>query len=489
MQTHWYRAILAGVATCLVAGVSFAALSASPMPRGWGVWLASCLIGGLIGFAAWRIAAALQRDIRRLVGYLHTLSGEGATLPPRLGFGLGPAANVAAQTIQAMSERLDEMTRLRRELELRSRVSEAERGHLEAILNAITDGVVVTDAFDEVKIANGAAAQVLDFELQPALRRPLDEVTEDARLIKLIKDTRDAGANQRRGMEHRVGGRSFRVTTTCVAGRGVAAPGAAGAAGVVTVLHDVTRDKEIAEMKSDFVSKVSHELRTPLSSIKAYVEMLIDGEAHDEDTRSEFYGIVQNETDRLQRMIDNILSISRIESGVTKVHREQVELAVLVNGCVEVVLPQARDKGVTLDRLVTEREAVVFADRDMLVQAVMNVVSNAVKYTPAGGTVGLAMVSDGPSRTVTLSVTDTGVGIPAEDVPRLFQKFYRVPSNNTVAPGTGLGLNLVKHVVENVHAGSVSVESTVGHGTTFKMALPLADIPSERGADLLARRW
>ncbi|MEM8495976.1 MAG: ATP-binding protein, partial [Planctomycetota bacterium] len=361
----------------------------------------------------------------------------------------------------------------RRELELTSRVSEAERRNLEAILNAISDGVVVTDAFNEVTLANGAAARALEFELEQSLRRPLEEILVDPRLVKLIKDTRDAGPAMRRSVEHKLRESStYQVTTTCVGGD---ATEKASATGVVTVLRDVTKDKEIAEMKSDFVSKVSHELRTPLSSIKAYIEMLIDGEAHDEETRAEFYDIVQNETNRLQRLIDNILSISRIESGVVKVHREPVSLPALVADCVEVLQPQAAMKSITLTEQPYPASFEVFADRDMIYQATMNLISNAVKYTPDGGTVDVWMDVDEHDRTVSVSVKDSGVGIPADDLPNLFQKFFRVQSNNKVAKGTGLGLNLVKHVVETVHDGRIDVKSEVGKGSTFIYTLPIAD--------------
>jgi two-component system phosphate regulon sensor histidine kinase PhoR len=361
-----------------------------------------------------------------------------------------------------------------RQLEIEARVSDAERRNLEAILNAISDGVIVTDQFHEIMIANGSAAHALRFELQEALQRPVDEVIPDARLTKLIKDTTQATHSLRRSLEHHFkdqqGEEFYQVTASRIVND-------ASPAGVVTVLHNITRDKEIAEMKSDFVSKVSHELRTPLSSIKAYIEMLIDGEAHDEQTRSEFYNIVQSETNRLQRLIDNILSISRIESGVTKVHRELVTLPNLVTECLDVLQPQAHAKCITLEETPAPVFFDVFVDRDMIYQATMNLLSNAIKYTPEGGMVKVQIEVDEHDRQAIVSVSDTGAGIPAEDLPMLFQKFFRVQSNNKLASGTGLGLNLVKHVIESVHNGRVWVESEVGKGSTFRYSLPIADNP------------
>ncbi len=450
----------------------------APIPQAaWFVVGGGALALGVIAAAFVVVLSRGQkRDAETLTNFARMVAqvdGEAQAAPPRLSGGLEQTARAMSQTVRQLNQEIMSLNRRRRELELTSRVSEAERRNLEAILNAISDGVVVTDAFDEVTLANGAAARALHFELEQSIRRPLDEILMDPRLVKLIKDTRDAGPAMRRSVEHKLReNATYQITTTCVGGD---ASEKSSATGVVTVLRDITKDKEIAEMKSDFVSKVSHELRTPLSSIKAYIEMLIDGEAHDEETRIEFYDIVQSETNRLQRLIDNILSISRIESGVVKVHREPVSLPSLVSECVEVLQPQAAAKSITLTERPYPASFEIFADRDMIYQATMNLISNAVKYTPEGGTVDVWMDVDEHDQTVSVSVKDSGVGIPEDDLPNLFQKFFRVPSNNKVAKGTGLGLNLAKHVVETVHGGRVSVKSTVGVGSTFIYTLPIAD--------------
>ena len=478
MSPHHKTAILLGAGTAMLSAALTGGVALWLPPASVSKWSAlfagAVLTGVFTAIVMVYLGRRLQRDIQRVAEYLCDLSVDNEVPPCRPGFGLDVVASAAAQSIGTHHQHIESLVRHRRERELQDRINQTEYNHLEAILNAISDGVVVTDAFNEVSLANDTAARALQFELDSSLRRPLDEVTEDARLVKLIKDTRDAGPAMRRTIEHRLGDHAtYRITTTRV-GSGDSLRNSSGA-GVVTVLRDVTKDKEIAEMKSDFVSKVSHELRTPLSSIKAYIEMLIDGEAHDESTRAEFYNIVQGETQRLQRMIDNILSISQIESGVTKISREQVALPALLRECVEVLQPQADTKRIALTEEPYPPGCDIFADRDMMVQAVMNVVANAIKYTPDGGSVGLSMETDEHNRCVVVSVCDTGVGIPAEDVSQLFQKFFRVASNNKLAKGTGLGLSLVKHAVETVHGGRVSVESEVGKGSTFKLALPMAD--------------
>lgn len=442
------------------------------------------VIAVIAAAAVWLLGERYSTQAQRLHTYLdEMLTGNGKNIQPVLGFNLQQVPAKIESALESLRAQVKTLTNQKRELDVKVRICEAERQHLEAILNTITDGVVVTDAFNEIALANGSAARVLDFNLTESQKRPIDHVLHDPRLIKLIKDTREAGdACLRRNVEHQIGhngdARTFQVTLSCVApeaGKADGGKSAEGVAGVVTVLHDVTKDKEIAEMKSDFVSSVSHELRTPLSSIKAYMEMLVDGEANDEQTRADFYNIVQGETNRLSRLIDNILSISRIESGVTKVQRENIALPQIVREVVDIMLPQARAKDIELVEKPSPLYFQVFADRDMILQATLNLVGNAIKYTPNGGKVTIEIEVDEHAREVVLSVIDTGVGIPEEDVPRLFEKFFRVSNNNQMAKGTGLGLNLVKHVIETVHGGRVHVTSQVGTGSTFNFSLPIAD--------------
>jgi two-component system phosphate regulon sensor histidine kinase PhoR len=228
-------------------------------------------------------------------------------------------------------------------------------------------------------------------------------------------------------------------------------------------------------MKNDFVSNVSHELRTPLASIKAYIEMLIDGEADDEKTKTEFYEVIQNEANRLSRLIDNILNISRIESGLVKINKQSQSLTVIMKEALEVIAPQAKGKQITLSEQLTPVFYQTIADRDMLYQAVLNLLSNAVKYTPEGGAITVQTEVNEAKKKVMARISDTGVGIPPKDLPFVFDKFYRVEANSRMAKGTGLGLSLVKHIIETVHHGRIFVESTQGKGSTFGFELDLAE--------------
>jgi len=442
---------------------------------------AAMMAGLLIGAVHWLMADRYSVNHRRLMAHLDTLSDPTKTpSAPTLHYGLNEVANACQKVLEDSRTRCTTLTGAHRDLEIQLRIAQAQHHHLQTILNSMSDAVIVTDAFNEIALANQAAANVLGFDLESALHRPIDQVLTHPSLIKLIKDTHEGGqASLRRHVEQPIdhGHRQaiYNITLACVGAGETSIPGATGTSGVVTLLRDVTKEKEIAEMKSDFVSNVSHELRTPLSSIKAYMEMLIDGEADNEQTRNEFYNVIQSEANRLSRLIDNILNINRIESGIVKVQREQVALPSVIKEALDILQPQARGKNIELIEVPAPLYFQVFADRDMILQVALNLIGNAIKYTPEDGQITVSLHVDEHGQSATVTVSDTGLGIPEEDLPHVFDKFYRVNDHKKVAKGTGLGLNLVKHVIETVHGGQVAVTSQAGKGSTFTFALPMAE--------------
>jgi two-component system phosphate regulon sensor histidine kinase PhoR len=415
----------------------------------------------------------------------HRLAAQAAALDPadparpRLDSPHADLARLAAAVNDVVDHARQAVDRARlqvKELEIQLKVATAEAQHAQAIIYSISDAVLVTDPFDELVLANESAARTFDFDLDRVNRAPVADVLKDPRMIEMIQEMRQSNSRSgRRIVEHHVrtpaGGRTFKVTLSNVADQG----GQDGEpAGVVAVLHDMTREKEVAEMKNDFVSSVSHELRTPLASIKAYIEMLIDGEATDDKTTSEFYEVIQNEANRLSRLIDNILNISRIESGLVKINKQPQSLTIIMKEALEVISPQAAQKDITLRERLTPVFYQTCADKDMLYQAVLNLLSNAVKYTPEGGTIVVETLVDEAKKIVITRIADTGVGIPPKDLPFVFDKFYRAEANNRMAKGTGLGLSLVKQIIEGVHDGRIFVESHVGKGSSFGFELKLA---------------
>jgi len=359
-----------------------------------------------------------------------------------------------------------------RDLEVRSQLSERQKRHTEAILYSLRDAVLVVDGSDKLLMANEPAARLFGFDAVGSRHRPLAEVMRGtyAEFVELLRQSqrqRTEATKREIVFTREDRPHTFEVIVSCVQEDGKAI-------GVVAVLHDVTKEKEVAQMKNDFVSHVSHELKTPLASITAYSEMLADGEADDEETRKEFYAVIQSQAQRLNRLIEDILNISRIESGLIKVRKEQASLTILIQEQMQMIRSYAEEKQITVTSGPPIIFDQVFVDKDMVSQVIINLLSNAVKYTPAGGRVTVGTEVDESARLVRVAVTDTGAGIPAEEIGHLFEKFYRVSANNKLAKGTGLGLNLVKQIVEKVHNGRVFVTSAVGVGSTFGFELPLA---------------
>ncbi len=241
--------------------------------------------------------------------------------------------------------------------------------------------------------------------------------------------------------------------------------------GVAAVLEDLCVEMIERNRQAEFVSSVSHELKTPLASIRAYTELMMDGDVDDPAERHELLMFIDDQVMRLTRLVNNLLNIARMESGVIKVQREDVDLNLVLKKSLSVVATAAQEKQIKLIEELSELYLPAHVDLDLFGQAVINLLSNAIKYTPQGGLVRLRSRMD-DTRAV-IEVQDNGMGIPVESLPRLFERFYRVPQNNKAAAGTGLGLALVKYIVTNIHDGAISVTSHVQQGSCFSVRIPL----------------
>lgn len=472
------RTLLVGIGGVIAAvgavGASYA-LERGMGAQGEGVVLAvraaatALVVCGVFVPAALVIDRGLKRAVQRIRELAESGERGGVTGP----FAMGWAGDELSAAAAAWADRCELLDAKLKEAEVRERVVEAERQEYEAVLHSLKDAVIVTDSFNDIALVNEPAGKLLGFEIGEALHKPLGEIVRDDMLARQISETSRAGVlSKQKRFEHSLaldeqGAHAFDVTVSCLANGGSSEVG-----GVVTILRDVTREKEISQMKSDFVSQASHELRTPLSSINAYIEMLIDGEADDEKSRDEFYQIIKAEADRVGRMIDNMLNISRIEAGIISADYEEVDFVTIVRDVIETMKPQAKLKDIALFEKSGPLVYTAEADKDMIHQVVMNLVSNAIKYTPEGGRVTVSVENDDASRGVLVTVADTGLGIPPEAIDRLFDKFFRIDNYKRVAKGTGLGLNLVKQIVEAVHRGSVGVTSEVGMGSKFFFTIP-----------------
>ncbi len=379
-----------------------------------------------------------------------------------------------------LSQSFQDAQRDRARAEVRLRKATASNEQLVEILERLSEPVVAIDHYDEVVLANSAAEQLFVVQGEPTEKRMLRNLVQCEALVDLLTDTRKRRGNNQRVVEVAINNAAgqpqwFNAKVSPIAARRDAA--GEPEQGAVAVLRDISDYKEIQRRHAEFVSSVSHEMKTPLSSIKAYVELLVDGDAEDEQTREEFLGVINGQADRLRRLIDNLLNLARIEAGVVSVTKEKNSLNELLYEALHVVQPSAEQKQIKLVSDLSPLYLGVLIDRDMILQSAINLLSNAVKYTPNGGTVTLrSRVIDGH---VSFEVEDTGVGLSEEDSGRVFEKFYRVKKDRQMASGTGLGLPLAKHIVEEVHGGQLTVTSVLGQGSTFRATLPRVGQSSE----------
>jgi len=343
----------------------------------------------------------------------------------------------------------------------------------QGILRAMIEGVVVLSPSGEVMVMNQCAATVfgLPADVDPRGRH-LIELCRDPELQRLVRETLGAGV-PRVVREIALHGAEMRYLNVSVARIGDATSPFA----FVLVFHDITELKRLETMRRDFVANVSHELRTPLTAIRGYAETLLGGALADRRRARHFLGVIDRHSERLSRLIDDLLTLSDLELGRTPIKSEAVPLEGLVDEVVEIISDQAARRQVTLATDVPEGLPPLKGDPDRLHQLLINIADNAVKYTPAGGAVTIAarMLPNGARPSIELLVRDTGIGIPADDLPRLTERFYRVDkARSRELGGTGLGLAIVKHIVQ-VHGGSLDISSVVHEGTTVRVVLPTSD--------------
>ena len=351
--------------------------------------------------------------------------------------------------------------------EVLRRATEVRCAERTAILENLLDAVVLVDAHGETRFANLAARRMLGESSGIAgTRAAIDALPPQ--VLRAVQGVAAAAAGERRRIECEL--RDPNTTPVVITVTGVRE----GAEGLATVVvRDVRAEREADRIKSEFVAKASHELRTPLASLRAYAEMLADGEAKDEAQRQEFAGVILSETARLSALVDRMLDINRIESGMARANYERVDLCALADECVSSQQAEALRRGISMSVERRSAGAAALADRNLMKQVMLNLLSNALKYTPEKGRVWVEVDIDNLARSVVVSVRDSGIGIPAHAIPRLFGKFYRVENHEKVAKGTGLGLNLCRNIVEAMHGGQIGVESREGAGSRFWFAIPL----------------
>jgi len=433
--------------------------------------VASLFTALLAGLLALFIAERIARPMRRLTEVVQRMTRgdlSARLLPiPRGEVGvLTQAFNQMAGRLQGMITTLVE-----------------ERSRLTAVLDNMADGVVITDGEGQVRLINPAAARLLSTGEEVALGRPFAQVARDHRLIGLWQQCCERNEEQFASVEVGRLGPFLQAVATPLRDAGPQAS--------LVILQDLTRVRRLETVRRDFISNISHELRTPLASLQALVDTLRDGALDDPPAARHFLDRMETEVEALTQIVQELLELSRIESGQAPMRLIPTPVADVVFPPVERLRPQAERAGLSIIIDLPPGLPPVLADAERVQRVITNLVHNAIKFTPSGGQIrisGFKFQVSGeegvqpetpnskletlpPGEWVLIAVEDTGVGIPADDLPRIFERFYKADRARS-GGGTGLGLSIAKHIVQ-AHGGRIWVGSIEGKGSTFYVALPL----------------
>lgn len=358
------------------------------------------------------------------------------------------------------------ISNMAQELNIRLKQSEQEKNKLEAILENMSDGLILTNVKGQIILYNTAFKNLLSIK-QEIEGKTLMETLRRAELIDVIEDV--VREKQRASMEIRVDyPRELYLIVT-------ASPLIIeeSVSGVVLIFNDITRLKKLEEIRKDFVANVSHEIKTPITAIKGFAETLLDGAINDKENALKFLEIIKNHSERLNSLVSDLLTLSSIELGDVKIEKADVNLDEVVEAVFTTLKEKANKKGLYLKKQIDSEFNRIKADRHRLIQILVNLVDNGIKFTETGGvTIRVKgeklKFKDAEERDfVTISIEDTGIGIPKKHIPRLGERFYRVDSaRSRDLGGTGLGLAIVKHLVK-AHGWKMNIESEEGKGTTI----------------------
>ena len=342
-----------------------------------------------------------------------------------------------------------------------------ESARREAILSSMVEGVLAVDQQMRITFCNASFARVTAIPLPIPQRAPLLEVVRDAGLLDMLSQVLASGEPLKGRLElSAANGHSFEVQ--------VAPLPASSRQGAIAVLHDITDLERLERVRKDFVANVSHELRTPLAAIRGYAETLLEGALEDPENNRQFLEIIKAQAARLNNIASDLLILSELESGKAEpTEAETFSVRGVLDNALRTVESEARVRGVRLVCGPVE-DASVSGSKIRLEQALVNLLDNAIKFNRPAGEVRIE-VTRGPEREVRISVADTGIGIPSQDLSRIFERFYRVDkARSRAVGGTGLGLSIVKHVIERMN-GRTTVESELGKGTVFSITLHGSD--------------
>lgn len=412
------------------------------------------------GVISYRIAYGLTRPFEKMTRVARQISNMNyqsrVTIRTKDEIGeLGQAINTMADSLQLQVNRIRE-----------------NEGRLKSVLENLMSGVLMIDRDERIALLNRSAEEILGFTSEELLGRRYNEAKQQFEFTQLIEECIHSKEAIRDEMifyfpEERI----LEVNLNPMF------QSQEEWAGILIVLHDITAVRRLERMRSEFVANVSHELKTPIAAVKGFAETLLAGALNDKETARSFLQIIFDESERLNRLIGDILALSKIESKRIPLNFSPVHVKSFMENTVNVMRAEAMKKNIDLE-LQAEDDLYMEADEDRLRQIMINLLSNGISYTPEGGRVKVRIIpvegeeGQDPEQ-IRFIISDTGIGIPKKDLPRIFERFYRVDkARSRSSGGTGLGLSIVKHLVD-LHKGHITVESQSGEGTTFILDLPV----------------
>lgn len=416
--------------------------------------LAALLFGVWWLATAWLFVRDWQRPVQQLTQVMQRLLSDASHT--RL---LSTRRDPVGQLILACNTLLDHQER-------RLTTLTAEWEHARQVVNTMADGVIITDLAGRVTALNPAAHALLKTHDETVDGRTLAEVVRHHEIIDLWQRCRTWQVEQTALVELGHKKLFLQVIVTPLQDT--------GQRGYLVILQDLTQIRRLQTIRQDFISNISHELRTPLASLRAVIETLQDGALDDPPAAQRFLGRAEAEIDTLTQMVQELLELSRIESGQVPLRLTTTPVSQIIGPVIERLQSQAQRAGVEVAMFIPPAVPPVLADESRVQQVVSNLLHNAIKFTPAGGKVTItATTSREYPDMLLIQVADTGIGIPARDLPRIFERFYKTDRARSQG-GTGLGLAIAKHLVQ-AHGGNIWARSKEGQGSQFLFTLPLAD--------------
>ena len=403
----------------------------------------------LVILAAWLIARMTTQPIRELTRASRKIaSGE---FGQKISLGTKDESGQLAHAFNEMSLKLKEML---------ATISE-DRARLTSILDNMADGVILTDAEGSVVLTNRAAQKLLGIRDKNTEGRPLIEVVREHELNDLLNSCLETGQEQIAQFELATLNKFLRVIAIPIANDRLD--------GVLLLIQDLTELRSLHTMRREMVGNISHEFRTPLAGIKAMVETLQDGAVDDREAAKDFLSRIEAEVDRMTQLVAELTELSRIETGKAELKLELVNLNMIVEEVIAQLTPQAERQNLSLEMTLADDLPATPVDKERIRQVMVNLIHNAIKFNRPGGSIRTTTKQSEGS--VVVEISDTGTGIAKDDLPQIFERFYKADKSRT-GQGSGMGLAIAKHIVE-AHGGNIWVQSEEGKGSTFSFSLPL----------------